>query len=527
MTKIEYAGKSYSCREGETVLEVFMRHGVTVPFSCEHGICHVCLQRCNSGKAPEHAQQGLSEALQSKGYFLPCKCIPEGDMKIVPPLEVDRFTEALVYKKELLTPNVCRLLLEPLSELYYHAGQFINIRSDVGDTRSYSLVSVPHIDYFMEIHVKRVNEGVVSHWIFDTLQENDVLQFHGPTGNCFYVEGEKSQPILLVCTGTGLAPLLGIAREALDSGHAGPIYLYHGSHQAQGLYRQEAMAAMAKEHPNFYPVFCVSGEPVASGFRASRADEAAFSDHRDLSLWRVYLCGQTEMVDSAQHAALDAGASIQNIHIDPPWRSPSSAKAHNINIKSTQENKVESAEYPAPDLALWSALDDGKLLAKVLIDFYDRVYEDPLLFPFFEGITKQRLIEKQYNFMYQVLTGEKVYFGERPLNAHHWMVISNELMDHREALMESCLRRGGLPEKFVKRLRAIEEIYRPEIVKDKPWKKILFGKEMPVEGFEEMTLDDATLCDSCQQEIMAGELVRYHLRLGKVYCGACQKNYHD
>ncbi|VAW71140.1 hypothetical protein MNBD_GAMMA12-1283 [hydrothermal vent metagenome] len=525
MTKIEYAGEHYSCREGETVLEVFMRHGVTVPFSCEHGICHVCLQLCDSGKVPEHAQQGLSQALQSKGYFLPCKCVPEEDMKIVPPVEADRFTEALVHKKEFLTPDICRLLLEPLSELYYHAGQFINIRGEEGETRSYSLASVPHLDYFMEIHVKRVDNGLLSHWIFDKLQENDLLQFHGPTGNCFYVPGEKDQSILLVCTGTGLSPLLGIVHEALDSGHTGPIYLYHGSHHAQGIYRQELMTQIAHEHPNFHPVFCVSGDNVDSLFRASRADDAAFSDHSDLSQWRIYLCGQADMVDNAKQSALQAGANRQNIHIDPPWRSPNGSKVNNIN--NTEIVQIEQAEYPEPDLELWSALDEGKLLAKVLIDFYDRVYEDPLLFPFFDGITKQRLIEKQYNFMYQVLTGQKVYFGERPRNAHHWMVISDELMDHREALMESCLRRGGLPEKFVQRLRAIEEIYRPEIVKDQPWKKILFGKEMPVEGFEEMTLDDATLCDSCQKEIAAGEWVRYHLRLGTVYCGNCRKSCDD
>jgi len=146
------------------------------------------------------------------------------------------------------------------------------------------------------------------------------------------------------------------------------------------------------------------------------------------------------------------------------------------------------------------------------------------LFPFFEGVTKQRLIEKQYNFMCQVLTGEDVYFGERPRNAHHWMVISDELLDHREELMESSLRRFDVPEHLIRRLRALEEIYRKDIVKNKPWKKIVFGKELPVEGFDEMIMDDATLCDSCQQEISVGEHVQYHVRMGKVYCKACRQN---
>jgi hypothetical protein len=124
----------------------------------------------------------------------------------------------------------------------------------------------------------------------------------------------------------------------------------------------------------------------------------------------------------------------------------------------------------------------------------------------------------------QVLTGKDVYFGERPRNAHHWMVISDELFDYRADLMKSCLRRAGVAEHLVSRFHAIEEIYREDIVKNKPWKKILFGKEVPVEGFDKLTLDDATLCDSCEQEIQAGSLVQYHVRLGKVYCNTCQQD---
>jgi len=214
---------------------------------------------------------------------------------------------------------------------------------------------------------------------------------------------------------------------------------------------------------------------------------------------------------------LNAGVTEQEVHTDPFWGAGDATE-------KDSSTKTERRNYPEPDLELWEGLDEGRLLSKVLVDFYGRVYEDPLLSPFFEGVTKQRLIEKQYNFLYQILTGEKVYFGERPRNAHHWMVISDELFDYRADLMKSCLRRAGVPEHLVMRFHAIEEIYRQDIVKDKPWNKILFGKEVPVEGFDAMTLDDATLCDSCQQEILAGAQVKYHVRMGKVFCESCQQD---
>ena len=516
MSRVEYQGKSYQCREGETVLQVFMRHGVTAPFSCGNGVCHVCLQRCESGHVPADAQNGLRETLKSQDYFLPCKCVPIDDMKIVPPRQADLYNRAVVYKKELLAPDVCRLLLEPATQLYYHAGQFINIRREDGEARSYSLASVPHEDYFLEIHVKRVPGGTMSNWIFDELQENDELEIQGATGNSYYVSGEQEQPLLLIGTGTGLSPLLGIARDALISGHTGPIFLYHGSRHSQGLYLQDELRALAERYQNFHPSFCVSGSDVPAGFLAGRANDVALANHDVLKGWRVYLCGQPEMVEGSRQALLNAGVSELEIHADPFWGLGNTEKA---SVK-----KIERRNYPEPDLELWEGLQEGRLLSKVLVDFYSRVYEDPLLSPYFEGVTKQRLIEKQYNFLCQVLTGQDVYFGERPRNAHHWMVISDELFDHRADLMKSCLRRAGVPEHLVMRFHAIEEIYRQDIVKDKPWNKILFGKEVPVEGFDVMTLDDATLCDSCQQEIPAGAQVKYHVRMGKVYCASCQQD---
>ncbi len=527
MYTIHFQGINYQCRENETVLQVFMRHGVTVPFSCGNGVCHVCLQRCDNGRIPPKAQKGLRETLKEKGYFLTCKCVPEDNMSITAPRDSDLFNRAVIYKKELLAPDVCRLLLEPATQLYYHAGQFINIRNLQGDVRSYSLTSVPQEDYFLEIHVKRVPGGKMSNWIFDELSENDELEFQGAVGSSYYVPGEQHQPLLLIGTGTGLSPLLGIARDALSSGHTGPVHLYHGSRYSQNLYLQSVLRTLSERFDNFHPVSCVSGDSVSENYRAGRANDIALTEHTDLKGWRIYLCGHPKMVESARQTAQTAGASPLAIYTDPFWGLADVTDTGLDDSDSDTAERIRCAErrnYPDPDDELWTGLDKGRLLSKILVDFYDHVYEDPLLSPFFEGVTKQRLIEKQYNFMCQVLTGEDVYFGERPRNAHHWMVISDELLDHREELMASSLRRFGVPEYLIRRFRAIEEIYRKDIVKDKPWKKILFGKELPVEGFDEIIMDDATLCDSCQQEIPVGERVQYHVRLGKVYCKICRQD---
>lgn len=170
---------------------------------------------------------------------------------------------------------------------------------------------------------------------------------------------------------------------------------------------------------------------------------------------------------------------------------------------------------------MWAALDGGVKLREILTDFYTRVYADGRLASFFFGVTRDRAIEKQYSFLAQIFTGEPIYFGERPRNAHHWMVISDELFDYREALMEECLQRAGLPEPRIREWRALEEVFRKQIVKHRPVPKKIRGVELPLEGYEGLVLAVGSLCDGCQGPMEPGLAVSYHVRTGRTYCPAC------
>jgi len=517
MPFITYNNLRFECRDGESVLEASLRQDMGIPFSCRSGSCHTCLQRCIQGDIPAAAQKGVRTILRASGYFLPCKCIPEGDMEIAAPRDADLYTMAIVHQKEMLALDICRLLLEPTTMVSYRAGQFINLRRADGLARSYSLASVPQEDSYLELHVKRMPGGVLSNWIFDTLQPGDELEIQGPQGRSYYAVSSRSQPILLVATGTGLAPLLGIARDALQEGHSGDIHLYHGSRHAHGLYLREPLLELSAHYRNFHYNGCLSGPVRQAGMIQGRAHEIAFGLHENLRGWRVHLSGQPEMVHVAESLALRAGARPAEIFADP-FDLKDRRRTPRKKITISTERRTE----PPPDPELWQALQEGLLLRTILTDFYTRVFEDTRLAPYFRGVTRLRLIDKVYSFMSQAFTGEKSFFGDRPRNAHHWMVISDELFDYREALMTDCLRRHGLAEHLIARWNAYEESFRPDIVKSDPWPRIVGGVELPLDGFGNITLDIGSLCDGCQSEIHPGTSVRYHLRLGTTYCPACQ-----
>jgi len=190
-------------------------------------------------------------------------------------------------------------------------------------------------------------------------------------------------------------------------------------------------------------------------------------------------------------------------------------------LRAQQGQRARRKGDLAPTPELWSALKEGKLLNEILSDFYSQVFEDPQLAPFFVDSTQQRAKEKQYLFMKRIFTGENCYFGERPRNAHHWMVISDELFDYREALMENTLRKHGIAEHLIKQWRAAEEVFRKQIVKDKAFGKKVGGIEIPADGYQTDTLTVGSVCDQCEKEILSGTEVTYHVRTGKTFCPDC------
>lgn len=525
MPQIEYQGRRIESRPGETVLDACLRQGVDLHFSCRGGACHNCMCVAVEGEPPERARRGLRPELAAKGYFLPCVCVPEGDLRFERPRAEDLFVRAVMQAREWLSPDVCKISIEPFTTFEYRPGQFVDVRRD-GVTRSFSIASHPDRDAWIELHVKRIPGGAISPWLCEELSVGDEIEIRGPAGQFVYDPRDLDHPLLFVVTGTGLAPALGVIRDAIEHGHRGPIHLYHGSRQTEGLYLHAELCALDAAHPNLRYHPCVSSldaDVDRNRVFAGRAHEVAASRHPSLAGWRVHVAGLPAMVTAASALFRAQGVAEESLVVDafesPADRHVSAAVA--AHVPENPEPPAHEVSRPPPDPELWAALGDGALLMPILEEFYAEVFADPLLSPFFHGSTRQRAVEKVYSFLHQVMTGKKVYFGDRPRNAHHWMTISNHLFDYREEMFFAVVRRHGVSEPMIARWRAMQERYRPEIVKSDPWPKMLDGVTLPLEGFGTMVIDVGSVCDGCSGEIHRGETVRYHLRLGTTYCPAC------
>jgi len=316
MTTLRYQQQSFELKAGQSVLDCLAGHGVPVPHSCRAGVCQTCLMRATAGNPPAASQAGLKDSLKLANYFLACVCEPKTDLTVALPDDAQSSIHAIVRKLELLNHDIMRVELETSLPLYYRAGQFINLVHDSIHVRSYSIASVPRLDKHIQLHVRRLPQGRVSGWIHEELQIGQNIEIRGPAGDCIYVPGKSEQALLLIGTGSGLAPLYGILRDALDRGHSGPIRLFHGSRDLHGLYLIDELRELERRFPNFAYYPCLSGANVPPGYTSGRVHEAALRETPALKGWRVFLCGHPDMVKITRKKAFLAGASMQDIQAD-------------------------------------------------------------------------------------------------------------------------------------------------------------------------------------------------------------------
>ncbi len=319
MSSIIVNEQCYPLPSGATVLDTLLEAGLDVSFGCRAGVCHSCLVRASAGDVPAEAQQGLKQSQKEQGWFLACRCRPTGELSVeLDAAAVPQYT-ARVVEKQLLAPRVMGVWLESESALDYRAGQYVTLRHDSGIGRNYSLASRTGSKNRLELHIARTEGGALSPWIHDTMAVGDQLSIEGPMGECCYLGGESERPLLLVGTGTGLAPLYGVLSDALQQGHHGSIHLFHGARSLDYLYYYDELRALSEEYGNlhYYPSLVESDGAVGPEIEVGPIDRLLSKHLPNLEGWRVYLSGAPDIVNTLRKQCFLAGAGSNAIHADP------------------------------------------------------------------------------------------------------------------------------------------------------------------------------------------------------------------
>ena len=306
------SGKSFRVRPGENVLAAALRQGIMLPYSCKNGTCGSCKAVAREGEVhyPFHPPLALERHEIADGYILLCQAEPLEDL-MLDAREIEalrdiqvRMLPARVVEKTRLNENVIRLRLRlpEAQRLQFLAGQYVEMLLAGGKRRAFSIASCPSLENEIELHIRHVEGGDFTSYVFDELQERDILRFEGPLGNFFVRNDEMDRPLIMVGGGTGFAPLKSMIENLLEHGDRRPVHLYWGARTAEELYLDELPSRWMQEHDHidYRRALSESRAPGDDFAFEGLVHEAVLSDHPDLSVFDVYMSGPPAMIEAAR-----------------------------------------------------------------------------------------------------------------------------------------------------------------------------------------------------------------------------------
>jgi ferredoxin-NADP reductase len=195
----------------------------------------------------------------------------------------------------------------------HRAGQHVDVRLTAEDgyqaERSYSIASAPD-DPAIALTVERIDAGEVSPWLTDVARPGDTFELRGPIGGYFVWDGDDPDPVLLVGGGSGVVPLVAMARHrARRKIRTRMRLLYSARSEDDVLYRAE-LDALAAGDDGFDVVYTFTREapPGWDGYHR-RVDGQMLAD----VIWPerltspAYVCGPTPFVEAVANSLVLLG----------------------------------------------------------------------------------------------------------------------------------------------------------------------------------------------------------------------------
>jgi ferredoxin-NADP reductase len=214
------------------------------------------------------------------------------------------------------TPRVHTLTLDVAGWGGHRAGQHLDVRLTAEDgyqaERSYSIASAPGDP--LAITVERLEDGEVSPYLVDDVADGDVFEVRGPIGGYFVWDGDEPEPVLLVAGGSGVVPLMAMARHRAQVGSTAPMRLLYSSRTWDDVIYRDELETLGIEVVH---TLTRQQPPGWSGYSRRIDDEllreVAFPAADEP---RVYVCGSTRFVDAAADGLVRLGYDPRSIRTE-------------------------------------------------------------------------------------------------------------------------------------------------------------------------------------------------------------------
>lgn len=247
----------------------------------------------------------------------------------------------------------------------FEAGQHLTLRR--GDQhRAYSICAAPGEP--LRVGVRRVPGGAFSGWLHETLRAGDTLDVMEPEGRFGAVLAQRPRHLLAVAGGSGITPILSIAKATLEAERRARVTLLYGNRDAASAMFKDELQDLKNRHMGRLALHWVfSREAVDSPLQAGRLDAAKLADLLRLAgpVDQAFICGPHAMNDEVEAALLAAGLPREAVHVErfgiPPDLAAQPQPAHapgdaaQARVRIVRDGVTREVAFEAGDTSILAA----------------------------------------------------------------------------------------------------------------------------------------------------------------------------
>jgi toluene monooxygenase electron transfer component len=226
--------------DGDTILRAALRAGQGLSYECNSGGCGGCKFELMDGEIETlwADAPGLTERDRKRGRHLACQCRALGPVTIKAPTAPE-YQPRILPKRQRARLVGSRDITHDIREFRFLAehdaeflpGQFAMLDlPGLNSSRAYSLANTGNGQREWHFQIRRVLHGQGTHVLFEKLAEGDEIGLDGPYGVA-YLRTDSPRDIVCVAGGSGLAPMVSIARGAVEAGLLADrkLYFFYGA----------------------------------------------------------------------------------------------------------------------------------------------------------------------------------------------------------------------------------------------------------------------------------------------------------
>lgn len=231
-------------------------------------------------------------------------------------------------------------------KIEYKPGQYFTLIFDIEgkeERRSYSVCSSPYTDEHPAVAVKRVEGGTVSNHINDNLKAGDEIRVIPPLGNfTTEVSSENERTLALIGGGSGITPLMSIAKSILDQEPKSRLKLLYANQSVDAIIFKDELEALEKDHEQFEIIHTLEkneGDYAQYEGYVTKDIIADLIKKVDDDKAEYFVCGPGPMMDLSIDALKELGVDEKKIH-----KESFTADSNSKNVKPAEVDEIVARE---------------------------------------------------------------------------------------------------------------------------------------------------------------------------------------